>query len=42
MFDPWVGKSPWRRTILPTPVFLPGEFRGRRIQSMESQRVGPD
>ena len=25
-FDPWVGKIPWRREWLPTPVFLPGEF----------------
>ena len=25
-FDPWVGKFPWRRERLPTPVFLPGEF----------------
>ena len=25
-FDPWVGKSPWRRTWQTTPVFLPGEF----------------
>ena len=24
--DPWVGKIPWRRDRLPTPVFLPGEF----------------
>ena len=24
-FDSWVGKSPWRRDRLPTPVFLPGE-----------------
>ena len=23
-FDPWVGKSPWRRAWQPTPVFLPG------------------
>ena len=29
-FDPWVGKIPWRREWLPTPVFLPGEFRGQR------------
>ena len=27
-FDPWVGKSPWRRERLPTPVFWPGEFHG--------------
>ena len=24
-FDPWVGKSPWRRAWQPTPVFLPGD-----------------
>ena len=28
MFDPWVGKIPWRRERLPTPVFWPGEFHG--------------
>ena len=27
-FNPWVGKIPWRRKRLPTPVFWPGEFRG--------------
>ena len=27
---PWVGKMPWRREWLPTPVFLPGEFHGWR------------
>ena len=30
VFDPWVGKIPWRRTWLPTPVFLPGKVRGQR------------
>ena len=25
-FDLWVGKMPWRRERLPTPVFWPGEF----------------
>ena len=29
-FDPWVGKIPWSREWLPTPVFLPGEFHGQR------------
>ena len=24
----WVGKIPWRRKRLPTPVFWPGEFQG--------------
>ena len=29
-FDPWVGKIPWRRKWLPTPVSLPGESDGQR------------
>ena len=28
VFDPWVGKIPWRRERLPTSVFWPGEFQG--------------
>ena len=28
--DSWVGKVPWRRNRLPTPVFLPGKSHGRR------------
>ena len=28
-FDPWVGKIPWRREGLPTPVFWLGEFHGQ-------------
>ena len=27
-FNPWVGKIPWRREWLATPVSLPGEFHG--------------
>jgi len=27
-FNPWVGKIPWRRERLPTPVFWTGEFHG--------------
>ena len=30
-FDSWVGKIPWRREWLPTPVFLTREFHGQRI-----------
>ena len=30
LFDPWVGRPPWRRARQPTPVFWPGEPRGRR------------
>ena len=26
-FNSWVGKIPWRREGLPTPVFWPGEFQ---------------
>ena len=29
-FHPWVGKIPWRREQLPTPVFFPGESHGQR------------
>ena len=44
-FVSWVEKMPWRRELLPTPVFLPGESYGQRIpglQSMGSQRVRHD
>ena len=27
-FYPWVGKIPWRRERLPTPIFWPGELHG--------------
>ena len=30
MREAWVGKIPWRRKWLPTPVFWPGEFHGQR------------
>ena len=29
VFDPWVGKIPWRRAWLPSPVFLPGKSHGQ-------------
>ena len=28
MWETWVGKIPWRRERLPTPVFWPGDFQG--------------
>ena len=28
MWETWVGKIPWRRERLPTPVFWPEEFYG--------------
>ena len=30
MQETWVGKIPWRRERLPTPVFWPGEFHRQR------------
>ena len=39
-FDPWVGKIPWRRERLPTPVLWPGESHG--LYTMGSQRVRHD
>ena len=27
---PWVGKIPWRREWLATPLFLPAVFNGQR------------
>jgi len=35
--DPWVGRIPWKRERLPTPLFWPGKFHG-----LWSQRVGHD
>ena len=29
-FNPWVGKTLWRRAWQPTPVFSPGESHGQR------------
>ena len=29
-FNPWVGKLPWGREQLPTPVLLPGDLHGQR------------
>ena len=30
MFDSWVGKIPWRKERLPTPVLWAGEIHGQR------------
>ena len=29
MWETWVGKIPWRRERLPTPIFWSGEFHGQ-------------
>ena len=39
-FNPWVGKIPWSREGLPTPVFWPGEFHG--LYSPQGRKVGHD
>ena len=41
-FDTWIGKIPWRRERLPTPVFWPGEFYsmnyiGHRVAKSRTQ-----
>jgi len=30
LFNPWIGKIPWRRKWQPAPVFLLGNSRGQR------------
>ena len=36
VFDPRVGKVPWRRAWQRTPLFLPGEFHGQRSMAVYS------
>ena len=38
-FDPWIGKSPWRKAWQPTPVFLPVESHGQRAWQNTVHRV---
>ena len=38
-FDPWVGKIPWRRERLPTPVSWPGEFHGWYIHGVKKSQT---
>ena len=38
MFDPWVGKIPWKRKWQPFPVFLPGKSNGQRSLAGYSPR----
>ena len=38
-FNSWVGKIPWRREWLPTPIFLPGKFHGQRSLVATVHRV---
>ena len=40
-FDPWVGKIPWRREWLSSPVFLLGEFHGQRSLEGNYSPWGP-
>ena len=42
-FNPWVGKTPWRRKWQPTSVFLPGESQGQRsLAGYSPQRVSKE
>ena len=34
--EKWIGNIPWRRAWQPTPVSLPGEFRGQRTLEVRS------
>ena len=38
-FHPWVGKTPWRKTWQPTPVFLSGESHEQRSLKATVHRV---
>ena len=38
-FDPWVGKIPWRRERVPTPVFWPEEFHGLYSHEVAKSRT---
>ena len=37
-FNSWVGKIPWRREQLPTPVFWPGESMDYTVQGVTESR----
>ena len=45
MFDPWIGKVPWRRKWQPTQVFLSGKPHGQEepggLQSTGLQKSRP-
>ena len=40
MFNPWVGKIPWRGAWQPTPVFLPRESQGQKSLAGYIQFMG--
>ena len=37
MQETWVGRFPWRRERLPTPVFRPGEFHGHILHGVSKE-----
>ena len=45
-FDPWAGKTPWRRKWQPAPVYLPGKSHGQRslvgYSPRDCERIGRD
>ena len=42
MFDPLVGKTPWRRKWQPTPEFFPGKSHGQRSPAVYSPWVAKE
>ena len=38
-FDPWIGKIPWRRERLPTPVFWPRESLDSIVHGVAKSRT---
>ena len=38
-FNPWAGKSPWRRKQQSTPVLLPGKSHGQRVHGVAKSRT---
>ena len=41
-FNPWAGKTPWRRKWQPTPVFLPGKSQGKLACYSPQGRIESD
>ena len=41
-FDPWIGKIPWRREGLSTPVFWPGVYPENSMDCIVNGRVRHD
>ena len=38
-FDPWAGRTPWRKKWQPTPVLLPGKSHGQRSLAITVHKI---